>query len=204
MEPLLALLPTCVHLTSVKLGQGILAQFDPVSLKRLQPFGNVVEQLSFDFMSYGEVHQGMGERMSTRDICDLLRHCPRLRHFTAQCSSDERFRFALLDGEADLILTTIADSCPLLLTLNINGAEGFTDEGLSALSRKCKQLKHLRMFGCHEFTNSSFQIIAQLEELECLELVRRSYPNFDYFTLTVPILTHPVNAGEVERGLGSE
>ena len=176
MEPLLALLQTCVHFTSVKLGQrgGVLAQFDSASLKRLQPYGRTLEMLSFDFMNCGEDFQAIRERMSTRDVCDLLRHCPNLRYFSMQCCSEERFGFSLFDGEADVILTTIADNCPLLLSLTFNGAEGFTDAGLSALTRKCKHLQYLRMFGCHEFTNSSFQLIAQLEELEYLELVRQS------------------------------
>ena len=176
MEPLLALLQTSAHLTSVKLGQGggILAQFDSASLKRLQPFGHTLEKLSFDFMGCGApVLRTISSKMSTRDICDFLRHCPNLHHFSVHCNS----MLALFPENADMMLTTIADNCPLLRRLNFNGVEGFTDAGLSALTQKCKHLQHLSMFGCREFTNASYQFIAQLEELEHLELVWQPHIN---------------------------
>ena len=189
---LLSILRGCKMLKTIELDCRVLMSFTASEIERLQPFGHVFTALQFPISYSSSPPPPPSGRMKA--FCDLLAQSPNLKKITFEnCPwSPERAH----EGQDDSILVSLAQHCPSVEEIDVNGTVRSLDAGLLLLSQNCMHVRKITVYECSELTVTTFAHISRIESLQELSIsncdtvtdagltsLLRGCPNLRHFTI---------------------
>lgn len=196
------------------LGYAKLHQEDPVKHAQLHRDAGlkIQEALNIhpDFLDSRLEDAFQKQKTELEFLLRLLQDCPGLKkraaHFGKAVDSVD---LCSTTSVTDMMLETLADICPNIVSLDISGCRRVTDESVVYISRALsRSLKHLMLVGCDNITDVSISSLADhashLETLSlagCSGVTEASFPvlveklngaSLTFTLLLIISLTHPV------------
>ena len=170
VDDLLYLFNKCSALTKFSLRA--VSTWEDSDWVRLRPFGHLMHEISV----YGE-----GQVSNPQAFADFVGDCPRLHKL---------WYVKIENGNFGIVLLRVAQSCPLLESLNI---DTFSSAALLELSRNCKKLREVFISQSDQQSLSAgdLEIFSQIETVEKLMLFQNDLTNEHLAAISVfPNLKH--------------